>query len=312
MIIQNTYAYTGGRPFDPSLPCVVFIHGAVNDHSVWGLQARAFAHHGYSVLALDLPGHGKSKGLPLASIEEAGAWLLNLLATMGVKTAALVGHSMGSLIALEAAAQSIPTTTTESATVAAESTTAAAESQASARGTPAQTATPVITHLVMVGTTYPMRVSPQLLELAERDPLEAVENVAAWSIYSLAPKPGTPGPGTWLYGASRALMRRIIGLADPSVNLFAHDFRLCNNYAHGLEATHSLTTTAAGSAAQPASAVRTSLVVGSRDQMTPARSVQELAKALRAKVYTLGCGHSLMTEAPTELTAALRSAVTAG
>lgn len=304
MIVQGTYAYTGGRPFDPSLPCLVFIHGAVNDHSVWGLQARAFAHNGYSVLALDLPGHGKSKGLPLASIEEAGAWLLGLLATAGVKTAALVGHSMGSLIALEAAAQSTAG--------AAQPKPAAGRSQVAAGGTHAQMAAPVITHLVMVGTTYPMRVSPQLLELAERDPLEAVENVAAWSIYSLAPKPGTPGPGTWLYGASRALMRRIIGLADPSVNLFAHDFRLCNNYAHGLEAAQRLTGAAADSASQAAAAVRTSLVVGSRDQMTPARSVRELAQALQAKVYTLGCGHSLMTEAPTELTAALRSAVTAG
>lgn len=287
MIVRDTYAYSGGRPFDPSLPCVVFVHGAVNDHSVWGLQARAFAHHGYSVLAVDLPGHGKSRGLPLASIEEAGAWLLGLLAAAGVKTAALVGHSMGSLIALEAAAQS---------------TAAAAQSQSSG---------PAITHLVMVGTTYPMRVSPQLLELAERDPLEAVENVAAWSIYSLAPKPGTPGPGTWLYGASRALMRRIIAQADPSVNLFAHDFHLCNNYAHGLEAAQRLTGAAADSPAQAAAMVRTSLVVGSRDQMTPARSVQTLAQALQAKVYTLGCGHSLMTEAPTELTAALRSALRA-
>lgn len=304
MIVHDTYAYTGGRPFDPSLPCVVFIHGAVNDHSVWGLQARAFAHHGYSVLALDLPGHGRSKGLPLASIEEAGAWLLGLLATAGVKTAALVGHSMGSLIALEAAAQSTAG--------AARPKPAAGQSQVAVGGTHAQITAPVITHLVMVGTTYPMRVSPQLLELAERDPLEAVENVAAWSIYSLAPKPGTPGPGTWLYGASRALMRRIIGLADPSVNLFAHDFRLCNSYAHGLEAAQWLTGAAADSATQAVAAVRTSLVVGSRDQMTPARSVQDLARALQATVYTLGCGHSLMTESPTELTAALRSAVTAG
>jgi pimeloyl-ACP methyl ester carboxylesterase len=199
---------------------------------------------------------------------------------MKIDKAALVGHSFGSLIALQTAAD----------------------------------APDRVSHLVMVGTAYPMRVSPQLLELAERDPLEAVENVAAWSIYSLAPKPGTPGPGTWLYGASRALMRRIIGLAEPSVNLFAHDFRLCNNYAHGLQAAQHLTGADAGlaSASQAAAAVRTSLVVGSRDQMTPARSVQELAQALQAKLYTLGCGHSLMTEAPTELTAALRSALRAG
>ena len=56
----RAYAYTGGRPFDPQLPCVAFVHGAQHDHSVWALQTRWFAHHGYSVLAFDLPGHGRA------------------------------------------------------------------------------------------------------------------------------------------------------------------------------------------------------------------------------------------------------------
>jgi pimeloyl-ACP methyl ester carboxylesterase len=285
MMIEGCYAYTGGKPFDAHRPCIVFLHGAVNDHSVWGLQARAFAHRGYSVLALDLPGHGKSKGKPLASIEETGQWLLAWLHAAGVQTAALVGHSMGSLIALEAAAQSTqPHTNSPSL---------------------ATTTFPVISTLVMVGTTYPMRVSPQLLDLAERDPLEAVENVAAWSIYGLAPKPCAPGPGTWLYGASRALMRRIIALADPSINLFAHDFRLCNSYANGAMAAQALGAAIPGQS----TVIQAHLIVGSKDQMTPARSVASLAESLGAKVTTLSCGHSLMTESPTELTSALQNAM---
>ena len=40
---HEAYAYTGGKPFDPALPCVVFIHGALHDHSVWTLLARWFA-----------------------------------------------------------------------------------------------------------------------------------------------------------------------------------------------------------------------------------------------------------------------------
>ena len=52
---RDAYAYGGGKAFDSALPTVVFIHGAQNDHSVWGLQSRWFAHHGYGVLALDLP-----------------------------------------------------------------------------------------------------------------------------------------------------------------------------------------------------------------------------------------------------------------
>jgi len=42
----------------------VFIHGVLNDHSVWILQSRYLAHHNWNVLAIDLPGHGKSGGEP--------------------------------------------------------------------------------------------------------------------------------------------------------------------------------------------------------------------------------------------------------
>ena len=65
---HEAYAYTGGRAFNPALPTVCFIHGAQHDHSVWILQSRYLAHHGYGVLAWDLPGHGRSAGAPLASI----------------------------------------------------------------------------------------------------------------------------------------------------------------------------------------------------------------------------------------------------
>ena len=51
------YAYSAGKAFNPSLPTVVFIHGVLNDHSVWILQSRYFANHGYNVLSIDLPGH---------------------------------------------------------------------------------------------------------------------------------------------------------------------------------------------------------------------------------------------------------------
>jgi len=77
------YAYTGGKSFDASLPTVVFIHGAQNDHSVWGLQSRWFAHHGCGVLAVDLPGHGRSGGAPLPSIEDLADWIELLLERVG-------------------------------------------------------------------------------------------------------------------------------------------------------------------------------------------------------------------------------------
>ena len=97
------YAYTGGKAFDPALPVVVLIHGAQQDHSCWHLQARSLAYHGRAVLAPDLPGHGRSAGPPLPSVEAISAWVLALMDAVGVDRAALVGHSMGSLVALETA-----------------------------------------------------------------------------------------------------------------------------------------------------------------------------------------------------------------
>jgi pimeloyl-ACP methyl ester carboxylesterase len=101
---QSTYCYTGGKAFDAAKPTVVFIHGVLNDHSVWILQSRYFAHHGFNVLAVDLPGHAKSAGDPLKTVAQAAAWVHDLLLAAGLAQAALVGHSLGSLIALEAAA----------------------------------------------------------------------------------------------------------------------------------------------------------------------------------------------------------------
>ncbi len=85
---RSAYFYTGGRQFDASLPTAVFIHGAQNDHSVWALQSRYFAHHGFSVLALDLPGHGRSSGPALASVEAMADWLLCVLDAAGVQAGA--------------------------------------------------------------------------------------------------------------------------------------------------------------------------------------------------------------------------------
>ena len=100
---RRAFAATGGRAFDPSLPAVAFVHGAGMDHSVWALQTRWFAWHGHAVLAADLPGHGRSEGPPLGTVEEMADWLLALVAGSGAGRAALVGHSMGALAALAAA-----------------------------------------------------------------------------------------------------------------------------------------------------------------------------------------------------------------
>ena len=255
---STAYAYTGGKPFDPTLPCVVFIHGALNDHSVWTLLARWFANHGRSVLAVDLPGHARSVGTPPADVEAAADWLLALLDAAGVREAALVGHSMGSLIALEAAAR----------------------------------APERVTRLVMMATAYPMKVSQALLDTARETPLQAIDAVNAFSHAGFAAKPSFPGPGSWLHGGDRALMRQVQA-KQTGVNLFHHDFSVCNAYAGGFEA---------------AAKVRcpVSLVLASEDRMTHPAQARELAAALEATVHTVHAGHALMSEAPDAVLRALR------
>ena len=262
---DHLYAYTGGKAFNPAQPTVVFIHGVLNDHSVWILQSRYLAHHGWNVLAIDLPGHRKSGGQPPETVEAAADAVLALLKAQGVERAALVGHSFGSLIALEAAARA-----------------------------PAQ-----ISHLVMVGTAYPMKVSPALLDASVNAPEQAIAMVNTFSHSTLAPPPSALGPGTWLYGGSRALMRRMLA-SNTEVNVFYTGFKACDSYAGGEQALAAVQ-------------CPTLFLIGRHDQMTPPKSAKALARqAKHAQVVEVNAGHSLMTEAPDEVLFALRDFLAAG
>ena len=264
---ETAYAYTGGKAFDPTLPCLVLVHGALHDHSTFNLLARWFAHHGHAVLAVDLPGHGQSSGAPLSTVEDAASWLWALLDAAGVQRAALAGHSLGSLIALQAAADQ-----------------------------PGRA-----TQLVMIGTAVPMPVGEALLRIAREEPLKAIDMVNAFSISSLASKPGFPGPGNWLHGANRALMRRTLAQAQQrlGINLFEHDFSMCNRYLGGLDAAARVL-------------CPSTLVLGARDQMTLPKGAGAVAAALKAHVVSLPSGHHLMAEVPDAVLAAMRGALQAG
>jgi pimeloyl-ACP methyl ester carboxylesterase len=263
----KTYCYTSGKPFDAAKPTLVFLHGVLNDHSVWILQTRYFAHHGYNVLAVDLPGHGKSEGPCPKSVEEAADFVWALLDAAGVQRAALIGHSWGSLIALHAASLQ-----------------------------PQR-----MSHLALVGTAFPMKVSPALLDTSLNQPFKAIEMVNTFSHSTLAPPPSALGPGTWLYGGSRALMRRVLA-SNPRENVFHIGFTACDRYEGAFDALNRL------SVGIKSSDLAIFFIVGHADQMTTPKAAQALIdKAPQAKVVRVSGGHSMMTEAPEETLLALQT-----
>lgn len=191
---HRAFAYTAAHALDPAKKTLVFVHGAGLDHSWWGLQSRYFGYHGFNVLAVDLPAHGRSAGAPLASIGDMAGWLQRLLAAAGVPAAGIVGHSMGSLIALEFAARF-----------------------------PAQAE-----KIALIGTAYPMKVSEGFLDAARRNDPAAYDMETIWGHAPQVPFASNPNPGMWMYGDSLARLSRLA----PGV-LHA-DLSACNAYADGM------------------------------------------------------------------------------
>lgn len=259
MNAHPSFIHRGGATPQPGQRTVLFIHGSGHDHSVWALQSRALARQGHQVLAPDLPGHGRSPGPALPSVEAMAAWVLEILESEPTGPCTLIGHSLGSLVALEAAA----------------------------RGGDR------VEGLVLLGSTFPMQVNPDLLEMARQDPDQAHALITQWSLSPAALLGNGAQPGISLTGVSRRLMER------QAPGVLHTDLTACNAYQHGLET---------------AARVRcpTLLICGSRDQMTPARALAPLREALchvpgGARMISLpGAGHTMMAEAPGQVLAAIR------
>jgi pimeloyl-ACP methyl ester carboxylesterase len=192
---------TGGRAHVTGQPWAAFVHGAGLDHTVWALQSRWLAFRGWNVLAVDLPGHGHSGGPPLQSIGAMADWLVALLDAAGAATAALIGHSMGSLIALEAAAR----------------------------------APQRVERLMLIGSAATMPVHPDLLAAAKANQQAAIDMVNLWGYGQAAGLGGSAAPGVWMVGAGDQILKR----ARPGV-LHA-DLAACNAYRTALEAAARVT-----------------------------------------------------------------------
>lgn len=201
-IVQGypAYAYTGGRPFDPARPTALFVHGAAFDHSVWQWQSRYFAHHGLSVLAVDLPAHGRSPGNARTTIEQLAHWVIAFLDAAALERAALLGHSMGSLVVLDAALRY-----------------------------PER-----LTRLALLGTSVPMPVGEAFLAAARDDSPAAFEMETTWGHARNAWLAQSAVPGQSLPGTSRQLN----GHSRSGV-LYA-DLEACRSYATSDEALQRL------------------------------------------------------------------------
>ena len=193
---KRVFAGTGGRAFDAALPAAVFLHGAGMDHTIWALQTRSFAHHGRSVLALDLPGHGASEGPALSGIPAMAEWVLEALRIAGARRARIAGHSMGSLVALEATAR----------------------------------AGDAVEGLALLGFVPEFGVHPDLLEAARAGAHAALDLMVGWSFGAQSRFGNTLAPGLWLAGEAMRLLER------ASSASLASDLISCAAYTGAAEA----------------------------------------------------------------------------
>lgn len=193
---KQVFAYTAAHALEPAKPAIVFVHGAGLDHSWWGLQSRYFGYHGWNVLAVDLPAHGRSEGAPLATIGETADWVFRAMDAHKIRQASIVGHSMGSLVALECAARQ-----------------------------PAR-----VERIALLGTAYPMKVGEAFLDAAQRNDQAAYDMETIWGHAPQVPLGGNPNPGMWMYGDTLARLARLA----PGV--LYNDLKACNDYAGGAEA----------------------------------------------------------------------------
>jgi pimeloyl-ACP methyl ester carboxylesterase len=187
---RKVFAATGGVTFDPARPCVIFLHGAGFDRTTWRLQTRWFAHHGRSVLAVDMPGHGRSEGVPLDSIAAMAGWTARLIEASGASQTALVGHSMGALVALETAA-----------------------------GHPDK-----VRALGLLGIASEMPVHQEMLQSAEQGTRKVRELMTFWGLGRALQVGAMVSPGLWLTRESLAVLDR------AAQGVIHSDLAACNAY----------------------------------------------------------------------------------
>lgn len=171
---KQMYVYTGGENHLPGQPLICFIHGASMDHTVWTLFARYWAKRGYNIASIDLPGHGQSTVELPTTIEQSANIVCQLIETLATDNGVhWVGHSMGSLVALECARKAN-----------------------NSNG------------LVMLGTGYPMTVGKPLLDSALANDHMAIDIVSLFGHSFGSQLGGNPVAGVHAQTLAERLMEQ--------------------------------------------------------------------------------------------------------
>ena len=192
---------TGGRKFDAAGEVVIMLHGSGQNHLTWVLQSRYFAYRGFAVLAPDFPGHGLSGGPPLASIEDMAAWVIELMDSLDVKQAMLVGHSQGCLVTIEAAARY-----------------------------PKR-----VKRVALIAGAMAIPVSQELLDMSDKALAKAISAMISWGHGPMAHMHDNTQPGHSFIGYGQRLM------AMNDNNALRADLHACNTYTKGPDAAKSVT-----------------------------------------------------------------------
>ena len=189
------YGTGSGTPSDAA-NTLIFVHGAGFDHTIWVMPARYFARHGWRVVALDLPGHGRSQGEALTSIAQMADWLAQVIdAVSPNQQASVVGHSMGSLVAMSLAARHANK----------------------------------VQKLALLGTSAPMPVADVLLNAALDNDQAAIDMTNTWSHSARGSLGSSQNPGV----SNLHIGERLLQQAGAGV--FHTDLAACNGFtADGL------------------------------------------------------------------------------
>lgn len=255
---QPAFVYNGGHSFETNKPTIIFIHGAANDSSLWHALLALTHSAAHNLIAVDLPGHGATFAVAKTHIEEYANWLIDLLDNGAMANAILVGHSMGSLIAIDCA-----------------------------RRYPKRVA-----GMVLIGTALPMPVAEKVLDMARNDVEAAYDMVTRASFAAHKNADGSFINPSDAMAVAMKNHRAKLSKNNPS--MLATDMQACSEYQINVEAIKCITASTlviigekdrmtsvdSGMAVSEALPNATHKIIAGAGHMMPIEAPSEIADAL--------------------------------